>query len=178
MTAWALSAIRLGDGIAGNDADAIYLAHIGMLSGASVWMGLMAARIKQKVVQRTWMDAAWPWALLLSSGGIFIAGIARGDVLWIVFSVIGILGALGPLRYLLAPSDSRTEWMARHLGSMGRGAISAVTAFLVVNGQGWGLGRYALFLSIVPGIIGGVALSLLGARVRKHGLVSPAKRTG
>lgn len=177
LTAWALSAIRLGDGIAGNDADAIFLAHVGLLSGASVWMGMMAARLKHKVDQRRWPDVAWPGALLLSSLGILIAGIARGDILWIVFSVIGALGALGPLRYLLAPSDSRTEWMVRHLGSMGTGGISAVTAFIVVNGQWWDLGDYGLVLWIAPGIIGGVALSLLGARVRKHGLLSPAKRT-
>jgi hypothetical protein len=173
LTAWALSAIRLGDGVAGNDADAIFLAHIGLLSGASVWMGLRAARLKQKVDQRRWWDVAWPGALLLSSAGILIAGIARGDVLWIVFSVIGALGAIGPLRYLFAPGGSRNEWMVQHLGSMGTGAISAVTAFLVVNGQGWGLGRFALVLWVAPGIVGGVALSLLGARVKKHGLASP-----
>ena len=178
LTAWALSTIRLGDGIAGNDADAIFLAHIGLLSGASVWMGLRAARLKQKVEQRKWSDVAWPGALLLSSAGIFIAGIARGDVLWIVFSTIGALGAIGPLRYLLAQSGSRNEWMLQHLGSMGTGAISAVTAFFVVNGQGWGLGQLALVLWIAPGILGGIAISLLGARVRKHGLASPAKRAG
>lgn len=178
LTAWALSTIRLVDGIAGNDADAIFLAHVGLLSGASVWMGLRAARLKQKVDQRRWSDVAWPGALLLSSAGIFIAGIARGDVLWIVFSIIGALGALGPLRYLLAPGGSRNEWMVQHLGSMGTGAISAVTAFLVVNGQGWGLGGFALILWIAPGILGGIALSLLGSRVKNHGLASPAKRMG
>jgi hypothetical protein len=176
-TAWGLSAIRLGDGMAGNDADAIFLAHIGLLSGSSVWMGLRAARLKRNVDQRKWSDLAWPGALLLSSAGMFIAGIARGEFLWIVFSVIGALGALGPLRYLLAKRHSRTEWIAQHLGSMGTGGISAVTAFCVVNGQRWGLGDYAFVFWIAPGIIGGVALSLLGARVRKHGLASPAKRT-
>lgn len=176
LTAWALSAIRIADGVPGNDADAIFLAHVGLLSGASVWMGIRAARLKQKVDQRRWTDLAWPGALLVSSVGMFIAGIARGDVLWIVFSVIGALGAIGPLRYLLTARGSRTEWMAQHLGSMGTGAISAVTAFFVVNGQGWGLGEYTLVLWIGPGIVGGVALTLLGARVRKHGLASPARR--
>jgi hypothetical protein len=177
LTAWTLSAIRISDGLAGNDADAVFLAHIGLLSGASVWMGLRAARLKQKIDQRRWWDVAWPGALLLSSAGIFIAGIARGDVLWIAFSVIGALGAIGPLRYLFlsAPGGSRNEWMVQHLGSMGTGAISAVTAFLVVNGQGWGLGRFALVLWIAPGIFGGVALSMLSARVRKHGLASPRR---
>jgi hypothetical protein len=177
LTAWALSAIRLGDGRAGNDADAIFLAHIGLLSGASVWMGIRAARIKQKVDRRGWTDFAWPSALLLSSAGIFATGIARGDALWMVFATIGALGGLGPLRYLLKPDGSRHEWMVQHLGSMGTGAISAVTAFFVVNGQGWGLGKYALVLWIAPGILGGVFISLLGGRVRKHGLTSPARRT-
>ncbi|MEO6095866.1 MAG: hypothetical protein ABIW76_09330 [Fibrobacteria bacterium] len=173
LTAWALSTICLVDGIAGNDADAIFLAHVGLLSGSSVWMGLRAARLKHNVDQRRWTDVAWPGSLLLSSAGIFIAGILSGDILWIIFSVIGALGAIGPLRYLLGRGDSRNEWMVQHLGSMGTGAISAVTAFLVVNGQGWGLGGFAIVLWIAPGIFGGIALSLLGARVRKHGLASP-----
>lgn len=178
LTAWALSAFRLVDGSADNDSDAIFLAHIGLLSGASVWMGLRAARLKQNIDRRSWTDFTWPVALLLSSAGIFATGIARGDALWIVFATIGALGALGPLRYLLKPAGSRHEWMVQHLGSMGTGAISAVTAFFVVNGQGWGLGKFALVLWIAPGILGGILISLLGARVRKHGLTSPSRRTG
>lgn len=172
LTAWALSVIRLGDGIPDNDMGAIFLAHVGLLSGTSVWMGLRAARLKHKVGRRLWTDIAWPGALLVSSAGILIAGILRGDVLWIVFSVIGALGAIGPLRYLLARNGPRNEWLIQHLGSMGTGAISAVTAFFVVNGQGWGLGEYTLVLWIAPGIIGGAGLSLLSARVRKRGLNS------
>lgn len=176
LTAWALSAIRLGDGRAGNDADAIFLAHIGLLSGASVWMGIRAARLKQRIDRKSWFDIAWPGALLLSSAGILIAGMARRDALWIVFSVIGGMGALGPLRYLLKPAGSRQEWMVQHLGSMGTGAISAVTAFFVVNGQGWGLGDSALILWMAPGILGGAVISMLSARVRMRGSAFPARR--
>lgn len=176
LTAWGLSAIRLLDGDAGNDRDAIFLAYVGLLSGASVWMGVRAAQLKQKVGGRRWWDVAWPGALVLSSLGILAAGLARGDVLWIVFSAIGALGGAGPLRYLSARDNAGHAWMAHHLGAMGTGAISAVTAFLVVNAQGWGLGEYALGLWIAPGVLGGIGLSLLGRRVRRHGTASPAGR--
>jgi hypothetical protein len=173
LTAWALSAIRLLDGDPGNDADAVFLAQVGLLSGASVWMGIRAARLKQKVDRRRWSDVAWPAALVIASACLFVGGLARGDVLWIVFSAIGAFGGLGPLRYLFARNSEGNEWMVQHLGSMGTGAISAVTAFFVVNAQGWGMGDYALVFWIAPGILGGIALSLLGGRVRKHGLASP-----
>jgi uncharacterized membrane protein len=175
LSAWALAAFRLNDGDLTNDADAIFLSHVGLLSGASVWMGVRAVRLKRHITARHWSDVAWPGALALSSLGLFSSGIVRGDVLWIVFSLLGAGAATTLLRYLLGATNDENEWLAQHLGSMGTGAISAVTAFFVVNVENWGLGDYALVFWIAPGIVGGTGLSLLGRRVQEYGLRKPPR---
>jgi hypothetical protein len=177
LSAWALMLIRLGDNDTRNNMDALFLGHIGLLSGASVWMGLAATRIKNQIAKRRWPDLVWQGALLLSSAVMGIAGVIRQDVLWILFAVLGGLGAIASLHFLLVANGSRHAWMVRHLGSMGTGAISAVTAFVVVNFQHWGLGEYTLALWIAPGILGGTVLSLLSVRVNQHGLARPNRKT-
>jgi hypothetical protein len=49
---------------------------------------------------------------------------------------------------------------------MSNGAISAVTAFFVVNVDRLGLGEHRMFFWIAPGVIGGVGVAWLTRRVR------------
>lgn len=173
LTSWLLAALRLSDADGANNADAIFLSHVGLLSCASVWMGVRAARLRRRVAARHWSDAAWPGTLALSSTSLLIAGIVRGDVLWIVFSVLGAGAATTMLRYVFGAANGEREWLVQHLSSMGTGAISAVTAFFVVNVETWGLADYALVFWIGPGVLGGTGLSVLARRVQKYGLKRP-----
>lgn len=174
LTAWILSALRLLDGDPANNASAIFLAHVGLLSASSVWTGVRTAQLKRDSARHRFADLAWPGALVLSSVSMLVAGTWRGDVLWIVFSVIGFVGGIVPLRFLLSDAHGPREWMAQHLSAMGTAAISAVTAFFVVNTDNLGLQSAALVSWIAPGVIGGAILSRLASRVREHGLARPA----
>lgn len=167
LSAWLLCALRLLDGAPENDRDALFLAHVGLLSATSVWCGLRAARLKRHKERRTWLDLVWPGALVLASFFLGASGVRNGDALWMVFSVIGVLSGYAPLKYFLSPASPEREWMVQHLSSMGGGAIAAVTAFFVVNIEALGLSEYALVFWIAPGVLGSVLLGRLTARVRQ-----------
>jgi hypothetical protein len=180
VTAWAMSAMRLLDAEPSNNGSAIFLAHIGLLSAASTWVGIRTVQLKQSAHRSSALSSRLgihlvPSLLLgASSLGLLVGGALRLDVLWIVFSVIGLSASVGPLRYFLRTEHGPYEWMVQHLTAMGVAAISSVTAFFVVNLESLGLQSFALLFWIGPGVVGGTILSALANRVRAHGL---AKRT-
>lgn len=171
LSAWVLAALRLTDVSVSSEtrASAWFLAHVGLLSAASVWMGIRAARLKRAHrKRRTWSDLAWPLALSMSSLGLTIAGIGQGNVLFVVFACLGLATAVPQLRYWLRDAQDGREWLVQHLGAMGAGGIAAVTAFFVVNVPRLGLEHYALLFWIGPGVLGGILLSRLSAHVRNN----------
>lgn len=178
VSAWLLCALRLADDTPNNDAGAVFLGYIGLLSTAAVWMGIRSLRLKRETTpNHRAYDLFWPLALSASALGLGAVGAARGEVLWIVFAVLGLFTAVPQLIYWLRPRHGARRWVVQHLSAMGTGAISAVTAFGVVNVDNLGLEAFRLAFWIGPGVIGGSLITRLAARygtgrasLERHGL--------
>lgn len=177
-SAWLLCALRLADDTPNNDADAVFLGYIGLLSTAAVWMGIRSLRLKRETTpNHRFYDLFWPLALSASALGLGAVGASRGEVLWIVFAVLGLFTAVPQLIYWLRPRRGARPWVVQHLSAMGTGAISAVTAFGVVNVDNLGLEAFRLAFWIGPGVIGGSLITRLAVRygngrasLERHGL--------
>lgn len=170
FSAWALAAIRLLDGERENDVGAIFLAYVGLFSNASVWLGIRSIALRRSGRSRAEpMDFASGAVLLAASLALGLFGFVVGEVLMIVFSVFGTSLSVAQLRFLRRPNADHTAPLIMHLNSMGNGAISAVTAFFVVNVPRLGLDEYALFFWIVPGVVGGAGLARMSTRLRQRG---------
>lgn len=165
LKAWALSALRLLDAVQSNDERAWFLGYVGVLSAASVWMGLRSLKLKRdKAPNYRPYGLFRPFTLLGSALMLGVQGITNVQSLQIVFSALGLGMAIPQLKYWLQPRQGSKDWLKMHLSAMGTGAISAVTAFFVVNVDNWGLQEYYLWFWIAPGVVGGTALSLASRR--------------
>jgi uncharacterized membrane protein len=169
VSAWLLSAFRLFDATPDNDAGALFLGYIGLLSAAAVWMGIRSLRLKRETTpNRRFYDLFWPLALSASALGLGAVGARRGDVLWIVFAALGLFTAVPQLIYWLRAPRGARMWLVQHLSAMGTGGISAVTAFGVVNVDNLGLEAFRLAFWIGPGLIGGLLITWLASRYGKE----------
>ncbi len=169
-SAWALAILRLLDSSPQNDRGAIFLAYVGLFSNASVWMGIRSWSLRRSGRHRAaTIDFAPGAILLLASIALGLFGLFSEEILMIVFALFGTSLAVAQLRFLRRPNADRSAPMLMHLNSMGNGAISALTAFFVVNVPRFGLDEYALFFWIVPGVVGGAGLSWMSMRIRSAG---------
>lgn len=158
----------------------LFLLTISVLVMSSVTHGLMTTRAKaDHSVMRH------PWSLA-SQGGLIMMGLVLGvymlnetagrQVLFGVFAVLCIVIGTGNLRFCLSGASTRGEWMLQHLSSMIGAGIGAYTAFFVFGGT-----RYLEFLSgywqlvpwIAPGVIGGIAITLITRHYRRRQQVAP-----
>lgn len=167
-SAWLLALGRLSDGDPRNNEAAWFLAHVGVFSTTSVWAGARSLRRQRKTRARDHGgDAAVAAVLLCSSLALGGYGLACGEVLMLVFSALGLFTAIPQLRFWLGPYRDDQAWLVQHLSSMSNGAISAITAFFVVNVQRWGWGDYQLLFWIVPGLVGGSAVTFYASRLSR-----------
>jgi uncharacterized membrane protein len=165
VSAWLLCAFRLVDATPDNDAGALFLGYIGLLSTAAVWMGIRSLRLKHQTTPNfRFYDLFWPLALGAAALGLGAVGARRGDVLWMVFAALGGFTAVPQLIYWLRARRGPRMWLVQHLSAMGTGGISAVTAFGVVNVDNLGLEAYSLAFWTGPGIIGGLLITRLAVR--------------
>ncbi len=61
---------------------------------------------------------------------------------------------------------SRRAWLFAHVNGMGTAAIGAVTAFVVINASRWTPGAPTLLVWVLPGVVGGVMLTLVQRKLR------------
>lgn len=163
VTALVTCVWRCLDASADNDRDAQFLGLVGLLSAANVSYGLRSLRATSARGRSLW-DLAL--ALLLFAAGALCAvlGIIHLRPLWCVFGAGSALGGFAQLRYWLRPATSRAGRVLHHMSGMGTSCIATVTAFLVVNAENLGLRAHWFWVWVLPGLIGGTALSLASKR--------------
>jgi hypothetical protein len=135
----------------------LFLFFVAILTAAAVSAGVRVLRFKGRTAPHLhWWDTGLPAVLTAASIGMGGYGLVRGEVLFMAFSVIGLVTGVGGLRYWLRVPASRMHWWFEHMGSMLGGCIAATTAFLVVSGDNFGLWPLAAWLG--PSVIGTVAI--------------------
>ena len=135
----------------------LFLFFVAILTAASVSAGVRVLRFKTRTApHRHWWDTGLPALLTTASVALCGYGLVRGNVLFVAFSVIGLVTGVGGLRYWLRVPTSRMHWWFEHMGSMLGGCIAATTAFLVVSGDNFGIWPMAAWLG--PSVVGTVAI--------------------
>jgi hypothetical protein len=167
VSAWILSAFRLLDDDPSNDLSAYFLAYVGLFSTSSVWLGIRSLKLMRSRKSRgSGLDGAVAGTLFLASLVLGASGVWSQEVLMMVFATFGLSLSIQQLRFLWATGLEQGRPVLMHFSSMGNGAISAVTAFFVVNVPRMGLQDYELVFWIGPGLLGGLALTWMSVRFR------------
>jgi hypothetical protein len=146
-----------------NDQQAHFLGLIGLLSAASLSYGVRALRATGARRRSLW-DLTLAFSLFTAGVLCAVAGVAHLRPLWCVFGAGSALGGFAQLRYWLRPALTRTDRVLQHMTGMGTSCIATVTAFLVVNIQNLGLQAYSFWVWVLPGLLGGTALSFASKR--------------
>ena len=180
ITALALSIARyLFDPRPEAKAFALFLFYIAVLTGAGVSSGIRALRTKDRTVVRShaW-DIGLAALLTLTALAMATYGIRSGKMLFIAFSVIGLINGAQGLKYWLHPPTHRMHWWFQHMSSMLGSCIAATTAFLVVNAPQAGLSRLSLIVWFAPSVIGAPATAIWIAYYKRRFTQSVSKTVG
>ncbi len=170
ITALALSVARyLFDPRPEAKAFALFLFYIAILTGAGVSSGIRALRTKDRTVagSHVW-DIGLAALLTLTALAMAAYGVRSGRVLFVGFSVIGLVNGVQRLKYWLRPPTHRMHWWFAHMSSMLGSCIAATTAFLVVNAPQAGLSRLSFIVWFTPTLIGGPAIAIWTAYYRRR----------
>lgn len=162
ITALALSVARyLFDPRPEAKAFALFLFYIAVLTGAGVSSGIRALRTKDRTVARSYAwDIGLSAVLMLTALAMATYGIHYGRMLFVGFSVIGLVNGIQGLKYWLRPPTHRMHWWFQHMSSMLGSCIAATTAFLVVNAPQAGLSRLSVIVWFAPTVIGAPAIGI------------------
>ena len=114
-------------------------------------------------------------ALVAIGGVLLVAGIRLGSLLFVVFAGLQIIAGVGNLRYIYRQELRPKEWWIQHLSGLIGSGIGAYTAFTVFGGRRFfeeiftsNFESLSIYLWISPGVIGGVAITLLSRRYRNR----------
>jgi hypothetical protein len=155
-TSWILCVLRLRDGDRSNDANAIVMAFLGLLTANAVFAGLRVLRLKDRIGPHTHPLDVGSSALLalasLATGGY---ALWHGSPVFTALAAVGAFRAVDQLRYWLRPPGERMHWRQEHLANMMTSGIVSLTAFLLNV-----FARNSPVLWLAPGVVGGAAILL------------------
>jgi hypothetical protein len=125
-------AVRIG--ITHSRVGGVFLGYLEIVVLTSVWLGRRAVRDKRdwaRYTGRAYHALAW---LNLASGaivlalGLLVANQMRGIL--VAFSLVGLLGGLGMLRFARAAPREPDWWLKEHVGAMLGNGVGTHIAFL------------------------------------------------
>ena len=115
----------------------IFLLYLLVIVSTSVWNSWRAIRDK-----RDWARYTGPvyrslsWLNLVSGLGVLAMGLfwaQRSQVIFVAFSLVGLLGGFGMLRFARQPPASPRWWMGEHFGAMIGNGVATHIAFLSIG---------------------------------------------
>ncbi len=144
-------------------ASASFLLFVTLLSGASTWKGIRVLRFKNSGRNTAAIDLGI--SVLLGLGGAFTLyqGLMFKSVILMFFGPLGIVGAVGDLRYWLNPAKPKMHWFFEHMGGMIGSSIAALTAFAALGSRSLGFGSFGVAAWIGPTLVF-LPISILMAR--------------
>ena len=143
----------------GSRAFGLFLFYVSILTAAGVSAGVrvLGARRRTAPHRHPW-DLGLAALLTVTAVAMAVYGLAIGRTLFVAFSVIGLATGINQLVTWLRVPTHPMHWWFEHMGSMLGSCIAAVTAFVVVNADRWGLGTFSLVAWLAPSVIGTVAI--------------------
>lgn len=153
---------------------ASFLLFVTLLSGASTWKGMRVLRFKK--ADRNAHPVDLGIGVLLGLGGVYtlLQGLALSQPILMFFGPLGVITAIGDIRYWLNPAKPKMHWFFEHMGGMVGSSIAALTAFAALGSRTLGLGSFGVAAWIGPTLIF-LPISMAMARHyrRKFGLEAP-----
>ncbi len=156
---------------------ALFLLHLAVQLYASVMMGQWALDAKQsRQSLRRFSRIAPSGLLVFTSIMIGIVGLMHQHVLMLVFAPLGLSLSIGQLRFIFAQEVAPKAWLIEHLAGYIGSGIGAYTAFVSFGGRTLfsdiGAWQYAFW--ILPGLIGGIAISRLSRQYSSDNKSAPS----
>jgi len=153
----------------------MFLLVIAVITSYTSFVGLRVLRRRQLGSEK-WYDwtasiltAFFGIGLLIYAGMIFFSG--KNEVLGILSIVFGVLAfnmGFQDIRFFMkTESDEKKWWLYQHIGAISGSYIAAVTAFAVQNGEALDVTSHNWLLWVLPGVIGGFAISFTIKRQKK-----------
>lgn len=169
ITALLLSGARfLFDSSSEARAAGMFLFYVAIISAAGVSAGVRVLRAKRRTARhRKLWDLGMTSVLVAGSVAMAIYSISAGRILFMAFSIIGLVIGGGQLAYWLRVPSHPMHWWFEHMGNMLGSCIAATTAFLVVNADRWGVETFSLEVWLAPTIIGTPIIVLWTAYYRR-----------
>ena len=160
---------------AGSSTAAVFLAYLGLLTGAGAYKGIRVLRTKNRTGRTThWLDIAIAGATFIFGPPAAAVGYRTGFVPLMLFGILGTVGGFTDLRYWLRAPQERMHWWYQHMSDMVGTSIAAITAFLVLNARHLGLARWSVAVWIGPSIVGIPLLALWLRYYRRRFSAAPA----
>ncbi|MDC8831952.1 hypothetical protein [Alteromonas gilva] len=157
---------------------ALFLLHLAVQMYASVMMGQWALEAKQSRQSLRRVSRIAPSALLgVTSILIGVIGIMHQHVLMLVFAPLGLSISIGQLRFIFARQVAAKAWLIEHLAGYIGSGIGAYTAFIAFGGRTLfsDIGAWQYTFWVLPGLIGGIAISRLSRQYRVDSAAPVAK---
>ncbi|MDM7861856.1 hypothetical protein QTP81_14735 [Alteromonas sp. ASW11-36] len=148
-----------------------FLLYLSLLSFTSTRHGMQTLNAKaDRSILRRWHFVV-P-LIVLFVGGVLLAvlGYLNNRTLHIVFGILGVAISGSMLRYCFKATIKPGEWVIEHLSAMIGSGIGAYTAFLAFGGRVIfsDLGAWQMVFWIAPGVIGGIAASVIAQKYAKQ----------
>lgn len=137
----------------GQQTAAAFLLFVTLLSGVSTWKGIRVLRFKGPGRNTSAIDLGASLLLGLGSVFIFYKGTLLQSVILLFFGVIGLISAVGDLRYWLSPDKAKMHWFFQHMGGMIGSSIAALTAFAALGSRSLGFGSFGIAAWIGPTLV-------------------------
>lgn len=143
-------------------ASAAFLFFIAIFTLNSLWYGLTVLKFKARITPEYSLPRILPPILVIFLGILIQAyGSYAGNILLIVFPILGFLTAGVQLKYWIKTPTIKKHWWYAHMDGMFAASIATVTAFLVTAlpkvSEHWLV--HSPLLWIAPGVIGGIILN-------------------
>ncbi|MCU7555281.1 hypothetical protein OCL06_11845 [Alteromonas sp. ASW11-19] len=151
-----------------------FLFYLCILVLTNVVYATVVLKVKANVRQlRQWRYQILPAMLLLSALGVLITGVIHSHIMFMIFSLIGLMSTVDIFRYCWRETASRNDWMRAHIGNICGSGIGVYTAFMAFGGRSLfsDLGQWQWVFWIAPAVVGSVLIS----RAVKHYCVPAPK---
>jgi hypothetical protein len=143
--------------VAARSSSWIFLLYLSLLTFTSVRHGVLVLRHKaQRQQLKSPMHLLLMLTLTVAGPMLAMRGYGQGQILPIIFGMLGMAVGGGFLHYSFKASLSKMEWWIEHLGAMIGSGIACYTAFFAFGGSRLftHYGSLQLMSWILPGIIG------------------------
>lgn len=140
----------------------VFFVYLGLINVICVRQGMLALQCKTNTsVLRTPLSLAIQIVFLLGGLALVYIGFVYSSTLQIVFGILGSILAIQNLRFAFTRALTAKRYLHEHLAGFIGSGIGAYTAFLTFGGRQLlsDIGQWQLVFWIMPGVIGGFAIS-------------------